>query len=662
MITSSMTVFAQQGKCIKWGNTFGVSLESGNVVRDCKLPDGRPVCCVAADTLDSSTATASIVSDGSGSSGSLSRSYSSRGIGYDYLPPLKLKREETAEIHKQNMGSGNLKGKVSCTIEKEYISSPQELRELAMAEEIESIPADAARDGSADPYVIDARRDALLKYVTSEAYIKNSTLWLRRVQYHMNAKRQGEVTTITAAAVRGNIHNTGSSSSSRGTTVDNWVDREFLSRFEFTRTCSPGSSSPSSSTGSSTSSNHNTRNRIGKSEGAIGSQQVQVHRWVEWIEPVGITARHPFGFGKCRQSYTHYGKAHPKVGRSDVDYVLLQPGGGLYRQTHHRHYRNSLHSSGAGGLIHNVQFVVKNRNALFSSSSSSSSSSSAASSRNLQQRNDTLTAGSYTTDTSSRSAYEDINEAEMSSNYKTDDTISTHTSTSSSSATSTAPASRQLRQKDKYKSNSNSNGRRSGGGSSSAAVASNYDANTGTGSGTSTTGSKHYLFDAGTSTFDSSLYWFTCGYSQRGVSFDQVYGWEMTLLEPTKYWSLVPAKWKPYWHFHNVPVAADVSHPDSPLRYIQQLARPQDFVAFKLDIDHPDMEMPIAMKLLQDPAVTALVDEFFFELHFRCEVMTSCGWGKRVPKHSHGLELVRSKVLRFFIELRQKGIRAHIWP
>ena len=25
---------------------------------------------------------------------------------------------------------------------------------------------------------------------------------------------------------------------------------------------------------------------------------------------------------------------------------------------------------------------------------------------------------------------------------------------------------------------------------------------------------KHYLFDAGTSTFDSSLFWFTCAFSQ----------------------------------------------------------------------------------------------------------------------------------------------------
>jgi hypothetical protein len=45
-----------------------------------------------------------------------------------------------------------------------------------------------------------------------------------------------------------------------------------------------------------------------------------------------------------------------------------------------------------------------------------------------------------------------------------------------------------------------------------------------------------------------------------------------------------------------------------------------------------------------------------------CEVMTSCGWGKRVPAESHGLQLVRSSVLQYFADLRFKGIRAHIWP
>ena len=198
-------------------------------------------------------------------------------------------------------------------------------------------------------------------------------------------------------------------------------------------------------------------------------------------------------------------------------------------------------------------------------------------------------------------------------------------------------------------------------------------------------------------------------------------------------------------------------------------------MSFKLDIDHPDTEIPIALSLLEDPKLATIVDEFFFELHFRlhlllppshfpsvshlhshylsliifsmiflcslcpsqscaqsfplylsspfstllslfslppvcpsplnnlhhlfnhltflrifnslmsidlcaispllplapicsslflhrCGVMTSCGWGKRVPEQSHGMKLDRPTVLKYFIDLRRKGIRAHIWP
>ncbi len=91
----------------------------------------------------------------------------------------------------------------------------------------------------------------------------------------------------------------------------------------------------------------------------------------------------------------------------------------------------------------------------------------------------------------------------------------------------------------------------------------------------------------------------------------------MTLLEPNDYWKRVPPLWKPYWHFYNVPIAADGAQPDSPVRFLKQMATPGDFVAFKLDIDHPAMEMPLALSLLSDPSLAALVDEFFFELHFQ---------------------------------------------
>ena len=91
----------------------------------------------------------------------------------------------------------------------------------------------------------------------------------------------------------------------------------------------------------------------------------------------------------------------------------------------------------------------------------------------------------------------------------------------------------------------------------------------------------------------------------------------MTLLEPNDYWSRVPPKWKPFWHFYNIPISADSTSPDSPRRFIEQIATPQDFIAFKLDIDNPEMEMPLALSLLTDHRFSSLVDEFFFELHFR---------------------------------------------
>ena len=153
-------------------------------------------------------------------------------------------------------------------------------------------------------------------------------------------------------------------------------------------------------------------------------------------------------------------------------------------------------------------------------------------------------------------------------------------------------------------------------------------------------------------------------HSKRKIGFDQVFGFELTLLEPQDYWSKVPPKWLPYWHFYNTPISQDAAHAYSPVRMIKSIASQNDFVGFKLDIDTPSVEMPIAMSLLMDDTFASLVDEFFFELHFRCEVMTKCGWGKNPYKEDiqAGLVLDRPHVLKYFMELRHKGIRAHIWP
>jgi hypothetical protein len=204
----------------------------------------------------------------------------------------------------------------------------------------------------------------------------------------------------------------------------------------------------------------------------------------------------------------------------------------------------------------------------------------------------------------------------------------------------------------------------------------------------------NYLFDAGTSMFDSSLKWFLCAYLQvcyapmicysvnlvpavlvsfnfradlcyltasrcmtnavpfsalqRKVVFDHNYGFEYTLLEPQDIWKAVPPHIRPLYHFFNAPVSPGTEDKDlSPLKMLWEIATPEDFVSFKLDIDTPEVEIPIAMELLRNPEMARLVDEFFFELHFRCEVLMYCGWGDKMPQEYNGLKLDRESAMDF---------------
>ena len=66
------------------------------------------------------------------------------------------------------------------------------------------------------------------------------------------------------------------------------------------------------------------------------------------------------------------------------------------------------------------------------------------------------------------------------------------------------------------------------------------------------------------------------------------------------------------------------------------------------------------MELLKDPVLTSLVDEFFFELHFNCELLSKCCWGKTFDASQYKMH--RLDTLKFFQELRFAGIRGHFWP
>jgi hypothetical protein len=242
---------ASTAGCVKWGNTFDVPLTSKHVARPCKLPDGRAICCSA-------------VTPSSGE-------YFSKPIGNNYSPfsphSRRYRGEEDGASSSSSTSSSaaDRNADETCTLHKVYVSSPQELRDLAMADHISSLSSDHT-----DP----ARFKALMDYVLHPETLQNSTKWLNRVSLHM-----------------------GLDAVSRDLLTSD--DFEYLSRFEVTRTCGG-----------------------------------RVERWIEWIEPITIHARHPFSFGACRPVRPLLQADTPRTGRSNVDYVLLQSGKALFDQSY----------------------------------------------------------------------------------------------------------------------------------------------------------------------------------------------------------------------------------------------------------------------------------------------------------------------------------------
>jgi hypothetical protein len=150
-------------------------------------------------------------------------------------------------------------------------------------------------------------------------------------------------------------------------------------------------------------------------------------------------------------------------------------------------------------------------------------------------------------------------------------------------------------------------------------------------------------------------------HQQQKIEFDALYGWEYTLLEPNEFWNFVPKKMVPYYHFYNAPLSSNKQDHLSPLRIISQMAREEDFVSFKLDIDTPEVELPIVLEIATNQTIARLIDEFFFEMHFHCELMEECGWGY-VPPEMLGLKLDRVNAMELLLTMRTQGIRAHVWP
>ena len=209
----------------------------------------------------------------------------SRGIGNDY--ELKQTKHKDTPINNKHISN-------HCYINKTYISSEFELININYAILIDQI---------SDPK---EREDKFLEIIYSNEYITNSTKWLARIKHHMSTPH---IITIP--------------------TSDDYV---YLSRFEMFIICNGTST---------TGTNSNSSAHVGSS--GTGEHHPP-HTWIEWIEPLTLTARHPFAMTGCKKvknNSANTNKNKPSIGLCNIDYILLQSGEALNNQLQVLHTQHS---------------------------------------------------------------------------------------------------------------------------------------------------------------------------------------------------------------------------------------------------------------------------------------------------------------------------------
>tara|TARA_B100000886_G_C20147058_1_gene376411 strand:+ start:26 stop:508 length:483 start_codon:yes stop_codon:yes gene_type:complete len=152
-------------------------------------------------------------------------------------------------------------------------------------------------------------------------------------------------------------------------------------------------------------------------------------------------------------------------------------------------------------------------------------------------------------------------------------------------------------------------------------------------------------------------------YQDRCLEPDAVFGWELNKrISATQWWGDAGPEIRNKVRFYEVPVMEGELHeamqgkrnPNSFLQMLKDVAKPEDFVAVKLDIDTPAIEQTIVSVLTHRPDLASLIDEMFFEYHFYFDGL-DFGWGGKNIKGDV------DTALGTMHRLRALGIRAHFW-
>jgi len=196
-------------------------------------------------------------------------------------------------------------------------------------------------------------------------------------------------------------------------------------------------------------------------------------------------------------------------------------------------------------------------------------------------------------------------------------------------------------------------------------------------------GSRRFLFfDIGASLYSSSwaggdgsasLRWFWSRYQNLTGSpqpFDHIYAWEGQEYNATVLWDSFPAQVVPFVSYYNVRADARPNAKHNPLRVLTQVARLDDHVVMKLDVDHQATQVALIQQVLGNRRISALIDELFWEHEVAGSAMgcprlwggrAGSGWSTIQFDTAQGRGGTLAESYELFGRLRSLGIAAHSW-
>lgn len=160
-----------------------------------------------------------------------------------------------------------------------------------------------------------------------------------------------------------------------------------------------------------------------------------------------------------------------------------------------------------------------------------------------------------------------------------------------------------------------------------------------------------------------SIPFFEAMYASNCLTFDEIWAWEAKKYDLAAWWRPVPADLRSKLHFYNVPVDERPGSQTSALRVLEATARPEDFCVVKVDIDGAmETELTFVRSIADNPNLSRLVDELFFEYHFLADNLT-IGWNMQQHNASQPRYTTDTvdDALELLQRLRRNGVRSHFW-